>query len=579
MGTVYAIANQKGGVGKTTTAVNVAACIAEAGYQTLLVDLDPQCNATVGLGLPKDLGPERLRRASAASASLADAAAADRRSRASALVPATPDLAGANVELPRAARLGDAPARRARRRCASASLFTLLDCPPSLGPLTVNALVAADRVIVPVQTEYFALEGLAGLLDTLGLDPARAQPAADGRRACSLTMHDGRTRLAQDVEREVREHFPELVFDTVIPRNVRVGEAPSFGRAGDPPRSRTAPARTPTSSSPRRCARAAWLEHAAARDGPRPGRDPARGSEPTRTSRAARAAGRADRARTRASRAGASTRTRSTRSPSRSRARGVLQPVARPPGRPAARYELVAGERRWRAAQLAGLETVPALVRAARRRASALELALVENMAREDLNPVEEARACAALVEELGLTREEVGRRVGRSRVAVSNLIRLLDLPDEALELLEAGELTEGHGRALLLADGPRRAAGASPATPRAGLVGARDRGAAPAAAGGAAPPRRATPVGAAPRPGGGDRAPPRTRSSAALGRDVRVRAARRRAAGSSCASTIARRGARAGRVAAARAEREPDRAALHRPPRGRLAQSVRARL
>ncbi|HWV87799.1 MAG TPA: ParB/RepB/Spo0J family partition protein, partial [Capillimicrobium sp.] len=108
--------------------------------------------------------------------------------------------------------------------------------------------------------------------------------------------------------------------------------------------------------------------------------------------------------------------------------------------------------RRWRAAQIAGMESIPALVRP-RDDSAALEIALIENMAREDLNPVEEARACAALVEELGLTREEVGRRVGRSRVAVSNLLRLLDLPDEALELLEAGDLSEGHGRALLLAE------------------------------------------------------------------------------------------------------------------------------
>jgi ParB family chromosome partitioning protein len=131
------------------------------------------------------------------------------------------------------------------------------------------------------------------------------------------------------------------------------------------------------------------------------------------------------------------------------RARGVIQPVL---VRPLAggRYELVAGERRWRAAQLAELDTIPAVVRH-QDDAASLELAVIENMAREDLNPVEEARACAALVEELGLTREEVGLRVGRSRVAVSNLIRLLDLPDEALELLERRELTEGHGRALLL--------------------------------------------------------------------------------------------------------------------------------
>jgi ParB family transcriptional regulator, chromosome partitioning protein len=132
------------------------------------------------------------------------------------------------------------------------------------------------------------------------------------------------------------------------------------------------------------------------------------------------------------------------------RTRGVLQPILVRP-QPGGRYELIAGERRWRAAKLAGLELIPALVRP-REDAESLELALIENMAREDLNPVEEARACAALVEELGLSREEVGLRVGRSRVAVSNLLRLLDLPDEVLALLERGGLSEGHGRALLLA-------------------------------------------------------------------------------------------------------------------------------
>ena len=134
------------------------------------------------------------------------------------------------------------------------------------------------------------------------------------------------------------------------------------------------------------------------------------------------------------------------------RARGILQPVLVRPV-PGGTYELIAGERRWRAASLAGLESVPALVRR-HDDAASLEVALIENMAREDLNPVEEARACAALTEELGLTREEVGQRVGRSRVAVSNLVRLLDLPDEALELIAAGELSEGHGRALLMASG-----------------------------------------------------------------------------------------------------------------------------
>jgi chromosome partitioning protein len=225
MGTVYAIANQKGGVGKTTTAVNVAACIAEAGYRTLLADIDPQANATVGLGISRTQAPgvyELL----TGEARIQDAIVATPVGGLS-VAPAGQQLAGANVELPRMdgyeQRLRDClePIRDEYR-------YILLDCPPSLGPLTVSALVAADRVIVPVQTEYFALEGLAGLLETLAMVQRGLNPRLTVA-GMLLTMHDSRTRLGRDVEREVRTHFPDLVFDTVIPRNVRVGEAPSYG--------------------------------------------------------------------------------------------------------------------------------------------------------------------------------------------------------------------------------------------------------------------------------------------------------------------------------------------------------------
>jgi len=225
MGTIYAIANQKGGVGKTTTAVNVAACIAEAGYETLLVDVDPQGNATVGLGVERTSpGLYEVLTEAVSAAEVVRSTDVGGLS----ILASTPDLAGATMELPRVAgserRLRDvlAPVR-------DLYAFVVLDCPPSLGPLTVNALVAADRVIVPVQTEYFALEGLAGLLDTLNLIQRELNPRLTVA-GMLLTMHDARTKLAQDVEREVRTHFPELVFETVIPRNVRLGEAPSFGR-------------------------------------------------------------------------------------------------------------------------------------------------------------------------------------------------------------------------------------------------------------------------------------------------------------------------------------------------------------
>jgi len=224
--TVYAIANQKGGVGKTTTAVNVAACIAEAGFETLLVDVDPQGNATTGLGQARDAGPGLYDVLSGRVPAVEAVRASTVRHLS--ILASTPDLAGATMELPRL------PGSETRLRDAIAPLreryaYIILDCPPSLGPLTVNALVAADRVIVPVQTEYFALEGLAGLLDTLSLIQRELNPRLTVA-GMLLTMHDSRTKLAQDVEREVRTHFPDLVFDTVIPRNVRLGEAPSFGR-------------------------------------------------------------------------------------------------------------------------------------------------------------------------------------------------------------------------------------------------------------------------------------------------------------------------------------------------------------
>jgi chromosome partitioning protein len=225
MGIVYAIANQKGGVGKTTTAVNVAACIAEAGFETLLVDVDPQGNATVGIGVDRQEGVG-LYDVLSGEIDAPEAVRTTPIERLSILA-STPDLAGATMELPRL------PGSERRLRDALAPVrdayaYTLLDCPPSLGPLTVNALVAADKVIVPVQTEYFALEGLAQLLDTLSLIGQELNPRLTVL-GMILTMHDGRTRLARDVEREVREHFPTLVFDTVVPRNVRLGEAPSFG--------------------------------------------------------------------------------------------------------------------------------------------------------------------------------------------------------------------------------------------------------------------------------------------------------------------------------------------------------------
>lgn len=227
MGEVYAVANQKGGVGKTTTSVNVAACIAEAGYRTLLVDVDPQANATVALGIGKTLRPSTYDCLGGGSS--AKEAARETSIKNLFLVPASPELAGSIVELPRMEEPEQLLAK-ALKGARDEFAFTLLDCPPSLGPLTVNALVAADKLIVPIQTEFLALEGMTQLLDTVSLIKKDLNPRLRVA-GMLLTMYDSRTKLSKDVERELRDHFEELVFKTVIPRNVRLGEAPSYGRA------------------------------------------------------------------------------------------------------------------------------------------------------------------------------------------------------------------------------------------------------------------------------------------------------------------------------------------------------------
>ncbi len=224
MGKIIAVVNQKGGVGKTTTAVNLTAALTEAGKRVLLCDFDPQANATSGMGLDK----KKLQK------SIYDVVVNDlppmqaiQPTRFGDVLPATADLAGAGVEL---VTMENAHHRLGKALNAVRERYDVIfiDCPPSLEMLTLNGLAAADGILVPVQCEYYALEGLADLMNTLRMVKKRINPALE-IFGVALTMFDGRTNFSTQVAQEVRRHFPGKVFATVIPRNVRLAEAPSHG--------------------------------------------------------------------------------------------------------------------------------------------------------------------------------------------------------------------------------------------------------------------------------------------------------------------------------------------------------------
>jgi chromosome partitioning protein len=224
---VFAVANQKGGVGKTTSTINLAAYLADAGRKTLVIDLDPQSNTTTGLGVdPHHLTNSIYEVLVSSPGSIHDAVKADISPNLS-LLPAKVDLYAADIELvymeDRERRLHKALAPIKERYD-----YILIDCPPSLGLLTVNALTTADGVVLPLQCEYFALEGMQQLLNTIKLVRDRLNPHIK-LFGVALTMYDPRTKLANEIVQEIKDHFPAEKFETIIPRNVRLAEAPSYG--------------------------------------------------------------------------------------------------------------------------------------------------------------------------------------------------------------------------------------------------------------------------------------------------------------------------------------------------------------
>lgn len=226
MGKIIAIANQKGGVGKTTTAVNLAAAIGEAGHKVLLVDIDPQGNSSSGLGVDRRKLKSSVYDVLIGNAEMKNVIVKTKFTNLD-VVPSSMELAGAELELV------DIEHRESVLKNATAALrdiysVIIIDCPPSLGLVTTNALCAADTILIPIQCEYYALEGLSQLINTVRLVKQRYNSRLD-IEGVLLTMYDGRLKLTQQVVEEVKKYFPRKVFKTIIPRNVRLSEAPSFG--------------------------------------------------------------------------------------------------------------------------------------------------------------------------------------------------------------------------------------------------------------------------------------------------------------------------------------------------------------
>ena len=444
MAKIICIANQKGGVGKTTTAVNLSACVAQLGKRVLLIDIDPQGNTTSGLGVNKNRLDYSVYDVLINDVDAADAVR-DTMIDTLKLMPARVELAGAEVELV------NILAREHRLKNAIAPIrdqydYIFVDCPPSLGLLTLNALTMADALLVPIQCEYYALEGLSQLMNTVKLIRRSLNPQLEVEGVV-LTMYDGRTNLSQQVVGEVKRFFKNKVYDTIIPRSVRLGEAPSFGL----PISLYAPKSTGAAAYGTLAAelveKAEGGKKMAIKKGLgrgldallesyEPGRGPATLQEvsvydidtnpdqPRKTFDEEKLQELAGSIKT----------------------HGIVQPLIL--YRQGNRYTIVAGERRYRAARLAGLKTVPAVI-TDKEEHELQEVSLIENLQREDLNPVEEAAAIRFLMVQHNLTQEEVSSRIGRSRPAVTNALRLLNLPESVQGMLKDGTLSAGHGKML----------------------------------------------------------------------------------------------------------------------------------
>ena len=370
MGRIIAIANQKGGVGKTTTAINLSACLAEAKQRVLVIDIDPQGNTTSGLGIDKEEKENTIYEVMLGEISIEQAICKEAFDCLD-VIPSNVNLAGAEIDLI------DIEDREYILKKSIAQIrknydYIILDCPPSLSMLTVNAMTAADTVLVPIQCEYYALEGLTQLIHTIHLVQKKLNPNLE-LEGVVFTMYDSRTNLSL----QVVENVKEVVVKEPGEMKVRLSQI------------------EPNREQPRKVFDEDALIEL---------------SESIKQY-------------------------------------GVLQPLL--VQKKDKYYEIIAGERRWRAAKLAGVKEVPVIIKDYSTQ-EVMEIALIENIQREDLNPIEEAQAYQRLIKDYRLKQDEVAEKVSKSRAAITNSLRLLKLDERVQEMVMEGKLSNGHARAII---------------------------------------------------------------------------------------------------------------------------------
>ena len=425
MGRIIAIANQKGGVGKTTTAINLASCLAEIGKEILVIDIDPQGNTTSGFGLDKDEIENTVYELMLDECTIKESMIKVENIEHLTIIPSNVNLAGAEIEL-----LGinekEYILKNAVDYIKDDYDFIIIDCPPSLNMLTVNAMTTADTVLVPIQCEYYALEGISQLIHTIDLVQERLNPDLK-IEGVVFTMYDARTNLSSDVVDTVKENLNTTVYQTIIPRNVRLAEAPSHGLPINlyDPKSTGAESYRNLAKEIKRIYRSMAVK----KNGLGKGLD----------SLIVNKQGTAKKTDHKSDESGVMVNINKVE-PNREQPRknfdedalmelsdsikqfGVLSPLlVQDKG---TYYEIIAGERRWRAAKMAGLKEVPVIIRNLTDQ-EIVEISLIENIQREDLNPIEESLAYKRLLEEFHLKQDEVAERVSKSRTAVTNSMRL----------------------------------------------------------------------------------------------------------------------------------------------------------